>query len=191
MPILMETCFILKIWLKDYPYYTIIFTQLIIVDALIESISNPLMTIAQATGKIKKYLMVIGGIRIMNLPIAYLLLKIGYSYDIILYAEIFVTLACTIARWLILKELVNFNLKLYIKNVLMIVSVVAILSFAFPMFIKYFFLSEGWIRFFTIAIACELSLLIVVYFIGISKKEKYYLRQFIQNKIKNNFYNKK
>ena len=44
LPILLETEIILRLWLKTVPEYTVIFTRLIIVNILIDSISGPLMT---------------------------------------------------------------------------------------------------------------------------------------------------
>jgi O-antigen/teichoic acid export membrane protein len=53
LPIVLEIEFILKLWLNIVPEYTAIFSILILVNALIDTISGPLMTALQATGKIK------------------------------------------------------------------------------------------------------------------------------------------
>ena len=53
MPILLETNYIFNLWLKDTPDYVVIFTRLVIIAALIDSLSYSLMSAAQATGKIK------------------------------------------------------------------------------------------------------------------------------------------
>ena len=50
LPILIETNFILQLWLKKVPDYTVIFTFLIIINSLIDSISGPLRVANQATG---------------------------------------------------------------------------------------------------------------------------------------------
>ena len=44
LPVLMSTEYILSIWLKNVPDYTIIFVRLILIFAMCESISNPLIT---------------------------------------------------------------------------------------------------------------------------------------------------
>jgi hypothetical protein len=45
---------------------------------MIESISYPLMTAVNATGKIKLYQIITGGLLVLNLPLSYIILKLGY-----------------------------------------------------------------------------------------------------------------
>ena len=72
LPILIETNFILQLWLKKVPDYTVIFTFLIIINSLIDSISGPLRVANQATGNIKRFQVIVGSTLILNLPISYL-----------------------------------------------------------------------------------------------------------------------
>ena len=72
LPILLEAEIILKLWLKIVPEYAVIFTRLIIINILIDSISGPLMTAANASGKIKLYQGIVGGLLILNLPVSYI-----------------------------------------------------------------------------------------------------------------------
>ena len=46
MPVLLETGFLLEIWLKETPQYVIMFTRLVIITALIDSLAYPLLTAA-------------------------------------------------------------------------------------------------------------------------------------------------
>ena len=92
LPILLETELILKIWLKNVPEHTIIFTRLAIINVLIDSISGPLMTAAQATGNIKKYQAIVGGLLLLILPISYLFLIMGYPPEITLYISISISI---------------------------------------------------------------------------------------------------
>jgi O-antigen/teichoic acid export membrane protein len=78
LPILIETRIILQLWLKIVPEYTIIFTQLVIVNVLIDCFSGTLQTAAQASGRIKFYQMVIGGLLLLILPFSWMFLKFGY-----------------------------------------------------------------------------------------------------------------
>lgn len=61
LPVLLNTEALLEIWLVEVPPYSVVFLQLTIIASLIDSFSGPLMTAAQATGKIKLYQTVIGG----------------------------------------------------------------------------------------------------------------------------------
>lgn len=72
MPVLINTEIILQVWLGSVPEYTSIFVKLIIFNILIDCVSAPLMTSAQATGKIKLYQIIVGGVLLLNLPFSYI-----------------------------------------------------------------------------------------------------------------------
>lgn len=53
IPIVSETEFILGLWLKEIPAHTASFIQIILLDGLFCSFSEPLIKMMLATGKIK------------------------------------------------------------------------------------------------------------------------------------------
>ena len=55
LPIIFQTEFILNLWLKNITNSMVIFSQLIIIFSIVMSLENPLSTIVQATGNLKKY----------------------------------------------------------------------------------------------------------------------------------------
>lgn len=127
-PVLLKTREILELWLGNVPDYTAIFVQLVIINILIDSISSPLITAAQATGKIKVYQTVVGGILLLNLPISYFLLKINLDPRSVLFAGIFVSVLALTARLKILQTLIGLPLNLYLSVVIMRGSAVATAS---------------------------------------------------------------
>jgi len=68
---------ILNVWLTDVPEYTVPFLRIILCITLIDAVANPLMVAASASGKIKKYQTVIGGLLLSIVPISYFVLKLG------------------------------------------------------------------------------------------------------------------
>ena len=74
VPILVNIEELLHIWLGSVPKYSVEFTVLVIIDSLICGFSGSLMTSIQATGRIKYYQIVIGGILLLNVPLSYYLL---------------------------------------------------------------------------------------------------------------------
>ncbi|WP_289115742.1 hypothetical protein [uncultured Psychrobacter sp.] len=117
MPVMINTDLILKVWLGLVPEYTSIFVKLIIINILIDCISAPLMTAAQASGKIKIYQSVVGGLLLLNLPFSYLLLKMGYEPYIVIYVGIVLSLFAFIARLLIVRKLVSLPVAEYLREV--------------------------------------------------------------------------
>ncbi|MGM9672635.1 MAG: lipopolysaccharide biosynthesis protein, partial [Bacteroidaceae bacterium] len=65
LPVLMETNFILTLWLKTVPDDAVVFTQIMICISLIYTTANPCVIANQATGKVKIYQMVVGGILLL------------------------------------------------------------------------------------------------------------------------------
>ena len=88
LPIFVNTYYILTLWLKIVPEHTASFVQLILLFGLSESISNPLITAMLATGKIRNYQLVVGGLQLMNLPVSYILLRIGLFPEIVIVVAI-------------------------------------------------------------------------------------------------------
>lgn len=180
LPILIETEIILKLWLKVIPDYSIIFCRLVIISSLIECVSGTLITAAQASGKIKLYQTVVGGLLLLILPFSYIFLKMGYPPQIILYITIFFSIIVLIARLLIVRSLINLSLRKFSEKVFYAILLVTPCSMALPYYI-YFNLKQGILRFLIVSIISFLSILISVYFFGISSNEK----NIMLNKAKN------
>lgn len=69
---------ILKWWLNIVPQYAIPFVQWTLITSLVTILTSTMITGLHATGKIKKYMIIVGGIECMNFPITYVFFKIGY-----------------------------------------------------------------------------------------------------------------
>lgn len=182
IPILFETETILRIWLNIVPDYTIIFTRLVIINTLIDSISGTLMTAAQASGKIKLYQSIVGGLLILNLPISYIFLKMGYEPQITLYISIIIYLIALFSRLIILKKLVQLNIKKFINQVVLRCIVVTICSIVLP-FVLYHNMYTSFTRFIVITFISIINTLIFIYFIGLDKRDKTKIIQYLSNNI--------
>ncbi|MCF2583265.1 lipopolysaccharide biosynthesis protein, partial [Bacteroides caecigallinarum] len=88
LPIILNTEYILEKWLNTVPTHTISFVQLVLIFSMSESISNPLVTAMQATGRIRNYQLIVGGLQMLNLPVSYILMKIGFFPEAIFIVSI-------------------------------------------------------------------------------------------------------
>ena len=136
LPIILEIDQILKLWLKIVPDYAPIFTVLFMVVILIDSVSGPLMTAIQATGKIKVYQVVVGSLFISILPLSYLFLKLGYSPEITLYINIVISIIALSFRLFLVWKLLNFPIKVFIKEIILKNILIVLLSLSLPFFVK-------------------------------------------------------
>lgn len=118
LPLMFEINYVLNLWLKDVPNFTALFTIIILIEILIDSFSNPLLIAIQATGKVRKYQIIIGGILLFNLPISYIALSLGYPAYSVFIVSIFITILASIARVSLLQNLIQLNLKEYTHNII-------------------------------------------------------------------------
>ncbi|MFQ2478247.1 oligosaccharide flippase family protein [Aeromonas caviae] len=129
LPILLQTDTVLTLWLVNPPDYTALFCQLILVDALLTSLSGSLMASVQATGNIKRYQAVIGGILLLNLPVSYLFLSNGGGAHTVFYVSIATSITALLFRFVLLKDLINLNVTQFFSKVIGRVIVVVLATF--------------------------------------------------------------
>lgn len=132
LPVLVNTDYILHLWLKTVPNYTVIFVQLTLILALVESISYPLITALLSTGIIKKYQILAGGVNLLNLPISYLILRLGVAPYMTLIVAIVIAICCLFIRLWLLRDLLAFPVSSYFRKVITNIIFVAFLSALIP-----------------------------------------------------------
>lgn len=182
MPILLETNFLLTLWLDNIPKYVIIFTRLVIITAVINSLSNSLITSALATGKIKQYQLVVGGILLLNLPISYVFFKFGAPPETAMIIALGITVVSIFARLWMLKGMIGLLIKEYIRSVFFPVTIVTVMAYSIPIFIVYT-IDDGWFRFFIVGFSDLISCGLAIYFTGLTRNEKQYLIKIIRDRV--------
>lgn len=190
IPILIETNFILGIWLKELPEYVIIFSRLAIINSLIDVMNLPLVATVQATGRIKLYQTTISLIYILNLPISYIFLKVGYPPQTTILVSILLSTISFIPRLIIFEKITKISAGLIFKNAFLKAIIVSICSLVFP-FIIYFLLEEGFVRFILVSLTDVFITAIIIYYIGLTKDEKFFVINYIKKKLNLRALNKK
>ena len=171
LPVLMETNFILTLWLKTVPDDAVVFTQIMICISLIYTTANPCVIANQATGKVKIYQMVVGGILLLILPISYVALKLGAPAYSVFIVHFCIESVAQFSRMYMLRKLIHLPLWQYMKNIYIpIVSTVAI-AIILPLVVR-MQVAEGWLRFLAVGFTCVLSVGASSYFIGFTKQER-------------------
>ncbi|HHX71149.1 MAG TPA: lipopolysaccharide biosynthesis protein [Gallicola sp.] len=175
LPVIFEAETILNIWLVEVPDYTIIFLRLIIIDVLIESVAGQLVTAAHASGKIKLYQSIVALFFVLNLPISYLLLEYGYEPQTVMYVSIVLTSFNLFVRINIVSKLAKFEVVDFMKKVLFPIFLVVAVSIVIPLIIKSL-MSNGIVEFFIMIITSILSIVNTIYFIGLNKNERSFVK---------------
>ena len=176
LPIILEAPFILVIWLKNVPEYTVIFMRLVLITALIDSLSGTLITSMHASGKVREYQIIVGGISLLTLPIAYIVLKNGYPPYSAMFVGIFISIACHFARLILLNKTIGLPIIMFIKTVTLRVFIISILSLIIPIIAFILIKGYSWLTFIAICFISFMSTMTISYLLGLSKNEKLFCK---------------
>ena len=182
LPLILEMPYVLKLWLKNVPEYAVLFTILALIDALIDTISYPLMAAAQATGKIKLYQSVVGGVLLLNAPIAFVVLTFGAAPYSVFIVSISITFIAFIVRLFILKHLIDFSFWQFIGKVFLPVVFCALISFVIPYLVRNM-MNSNFIRLCVTVVVSVISVALSGYFVALSKNEKLWIIEIVKSKL--------
>lgn len=178
LPILLETDYLLNLWLGDLPPYTVVFCQLMVINALIESLGSGIPSIIQATGKIKFFQIILSIISLLSLPIAYFLFKYGYSPSSIIVAYISTAILNVVVRQILLKKIIHFNVIYFLKTSYFKIFYVLVLIA--PLFFLHKIFHPSFFRFLVFSIFSIFWLIVAIFIVGIEKNEREMISQVIK-----------
>jgi O-antigen/teichoic acid export membrane protein len=179
LPLLVETRFILELWLKIVPDYTVSFCRLVLINNLIWSMRGSIVTCFHAVGKIKAANLVCGSIFYLIIIVSYFCLKIGYPPESAFIVTIIVSILVQMTELLLLKQLILYSIRAYFREVIWLGFLVMIISGIIPYMLT-IFLDPGLIRFIVVGFTCVITITTLVYYIGIDLET----RTFVVRKIK-------
>lgn len=179
LPVIINTHYILQLWLGQVPEHTVHFVQLVLVFGMSESISNPLVTAMLATGRIRNYQLVVGGFQMLNLPVSYIFLRFGAIPETVLIVAIFISQLCLVSRLYMLRGLIGLKARDFIKKVYANVVMVTVMSAIVPIALANA-MTESLTGFIVLSVVAIISTLSVEFYIGCT----YHERQFIVSKVK-------
>lgn len=171
LPVLIEAPFILEVWLKTVPDYTVIFLRIMIVTMIIDSTANPLMVSAAATGNVKVYQSVIGGILLAILPISYIVLKLGGAPWSVFLVHLIVCCVAYITRLFIIRPLIQLRVRSFVYEVVLRCMLVTAVAVAIPMTAHLFIAHSILSSLLVIALSVTCAALSSFYF-GLDKHER-------------------
>lgn len=179
LPLIIETPFILQLWLgENIPGYSIIFTRLVLLTAVVSTYANPTSCIAYATGNIKKFTIWVSGLNLLIIPIAFVLFKFGFPPETAMIVSLIISVFAQIVRLIILKTLIEFSFQNYIKRVILPTLTVAITSFVVASIIHSIIADTVLLHLSSCAIAV-LSVMMSIYIFGLSQSERNIVKAYI------------
>jgi len=170
LPIILETNFVLNIWLKNVPEYANIFCQLFIVIVIIDILRMNLTYGIMATGNMKNFSIVTGTLGLLAPVTAYLLLLVVKNVHIPMLTIIFIYVIGLFANLFIIKSLIkSFSIGRFLKQIFPPCLTILFVSSILPVFI-HSSLEEGWVRLILVVLSSVIVIAVLTYFLALSKK---------------------
>lgn len=171
LPIIINTPYLLHLWLGNVPEHTDNFVRLVLVFSLSETLSYTLVTSMLATGNIKNYQLVVGGLALLNLPLCYLCFKFGAPIESIYVVAIVISVVCEAARLFMLRRMIKLPVKKFLNQVYFKVILVSVLASFAP--VALYLYSNGSIWLFILnCLVCLISSVFCILFVGCNSDER-------------------
>ena len=182
VPIIFNIDAILDLWLGVVPKYSAVFCELLIWYSYLEVIGMPLVIAIMATGRNRNYQLMVSIVIGLNFVFSWLFLKLGFSPEVIFYVKIALALFVLWVRIYYAKRQADFSIPFFIRFVmlpaLLVSGIISLLQFCLRGFL------DGWgTRIFVTAIV-EVSLLLLLWLVGLTRTERQTMRSICHTKLK-------
>ena len=162
--------YLLQIWLKEVPEYTAILCELMIVGAMIDSLSAPLYVTIFATGNIRNYQIVVSIVLLLNIVFSYMAFRIGMYVEVSMYIRMLLFVVAYFVRLYYVKKYTRLTIWSVVREVFLrllpISAIIVIVLWGL-----------GWIeaplvRLFAVTPLLLLFMILVMYRMGFNKSER-------------------
>lgn len=172
LPVMIEVSYVLDLWLGDtVPNHTPVFVVLVICSALI-TVFNPAMSfVVHATGKMKWYQIIGASVDLIILPVACIVLKMGYPPESVFFVSIFFNIIQQVVSLTIVNRLVSFSIKDYLTQVWLPLFFVFVIAFI-PSFMVHYFLAQSFFRLCIVILVSSIFIIGTSYFVAFTSTER-------------------
>lgn len=183
IPICLETEMILRLWLNVVPKYTVAFVRWTLIITAMGMLSNTLITALHASGHIKKYMIIVGIVEVLNFPLTYVVFQLGANPLSAYYVYFFVYFVLMFLRLYLVKDLIKMKASRFLKEVYLKIILVTSVSLILPLIVR-FFKNDSLTRFVEISVISMISVTFSIYFLGLTKDERNRINQIITKRFK-------
>lgn len=173
----------LKIWLDDVPDGLTVFTRIALIQGLFQAFDASLYTPIYAKGRIKENAIISPLFDALQLPVVYILFRLGAPAIVLAWVELF---ACVTLGVIIKPILVHLIVNYDYKEIMMMIGhcgLVTITACVIPFIVSNLLNSNTMIGFLGIGFTCMISLVLVIWFIGLDKYTKNMLIEWTRSKL--------
>lgn len=171
IPIIINIQYILELWLGDVPAYSASLIVLGLIFCLIDCLHGPLWTSMQATGKIRNYQLITSLVLLLNIPLSYFALWLGYSPNSIMVVQIIVSIITLLVRLLFSCRMAKLSFTEYIKRVILPIIWVSLIAIPIPLYLGMHY-EDSFNKLLLTGTTSVVSIIIAVFFVGTSATER-------------------
>jgi hypothetical protein len=175
--------YVLDLWLKDVPDNTNEFCTWVLLYSLVNSLNNPIWSLALAIGKLKNYILIGSGVFLMTFPIAYLALRLGCPPVSVFVISLIVRLLYIIVVLAIIKHYITFSLTAYVQEVVL-PSVLVVVPSGLLCLVLQPYIDGSLCGLITMITLSTIAICILIWLCGIRKDERIYVKSFAKAKFR-------
>lgn len=183
LPVIIVAHELLGIWYTTVPDFTVIFVRLAIIVATIQGMGNPFVTVMLATGKIRDYQLVVGGITFLNFPVSYIALYVHIN-PIVIYLIAIIIACCTfIIRLIYVQRYTEIKVKHIINIIISRFLILLVLgTLGGYGWYKILPVTNIWNLLLYLSVSC-LTIGTILFVLGLSKNERRAGYRILQSKL--------
>lgn len=174
LPLMLETDFVMSIWLGEYPDHTVSLLRICLVSSLLNGMVNPLYTANLATGKVRIYQLGVGIVDYIFMGVLFVSVSTTRIPEMAYLSLMACNIIALMVRIVIAHYQIGLSISHYTACVLIpnaLVTLVGVLCGGGV----YLLLAPGWLSFLLTGTACVLSIMAAVYCFGMTRDEKQFL----------------
>lgn len=181
-PLILETSFVLNLWLVEVPPFAVVFTQLSLFIGWNSALFRPVVYGIHSTGKIRDMSMINGSIILLVVPLAYICFNFGFQPFWAYLLNILLLLCASIVNLFQLQNLVcEFRIINYLKYVVLDILKVVVTTICLTTPIQVY-MDDTWLRFLLVLFVSLCSVFATSWFLILDKKQRAYMICYIRKR---------
>lgn len=173
IPMIILMPLVLKLWLGNIPDHTIIFCRLILLIFLLKQLTIGAYAAIQSTGKIKYYQISTGVIYLMNVPISWVVLKMGYPPHVAILCMLFIEFIVMFVSMYYWKMICGVQYSDMYKSVIIRILVPTVVGISISLLLRTFIPDSSMLLNLMVFIPIWFLLYaILIFYLGIERNEK-------------------
>ena len=184
IPLILECDYVMNLWLVNPPEYTVLFTQIVLIIALVTTINNTLQMAAHACGDVKRLNIFAGSKVFVEIPLVYLVLKWGASPE---WALIILLIGTTLINaanlYVVHKNIPEFSVKDFCTGVILRDFLIILVPTACAYLVHIIHFNHGFVRVVIVTAVYLVILAPLALQLGMSKEQRKRIFAFAQDKL--------